>query len=230
MRLDKFLSECGYTRKNATALIKAKDVLVNGKVVIKKDEKINENSDEVVVCGKKLVYQKYIYIMLNKPKGVLSATEDKTQSTIISLLPQHLQTKNLFPVGRLDKDTTGLIIITNDGDFCHRVISPKNNVNKTYYFVLADKICSQDVEKLKNGVTLADGLTTKTCEIEMLTQNTGYITITEGKYHQVRRMFASTGNKVVELDRVSEGNIILDKNLKRGQWRFLTDKEVENIY
>ena len=230
MRLDKFLSECGYTRKNATALIKAKDVLVNGKVVIKKDEKINENSDEVVVCGKKLVYQKYIYIMLNKPKGVLSATEDKTQSTIISLLPQHLQTKNLFPVGRLDKDTTGLIIITNDGDFCHRVISPKNNVNKTYYFVLADKICSQDVEKLKNGVTLADGLTTKSCEIEMLTQNTGYITITEGKYHQVRRMFASTGNKVVELDRVSEGNIVLDKTLNRGEWRFLTDKEIENIF
>ena len=230
MRLDKFLSECGYTRKNATALIKAKDVLVNGKVVIKKDEKINENSDEVVVCGKKLVYQKYIYIMLNKPKGVLSATEDKTQSTIISLLPQHLQTKNLFPVGRLDKDTTGLSIITNDGDFCHRVIIPKNNVNKTYYFVLADKICSQDVEKLKNGVTLADGLTTKSCEIEMLTQNTGYITITEGKYHQVRRMFASTGNKVVELDRVSEGNIVLDKTLNRGEWRFLTDKEIENIF
>ncbi|MBQ3494497.1 MAG: hypothetical protein IJA69_03695 [Clostridia bacterium] len=95
---------------------------------------------------------------------------------------------------------------------------------------MADKICSQDVEKLKNGVTLADGLTTKSCEIEMLTQNTGYITITEGKYHQVRRMFASTGNKVVELDRVSEGNIVLDKTLNRGEWRFLTDKEIENIF
>ena len=227
MRLDKFISEIGYTRKDADFFVKTKRITINGKIANKKDEKVDENIDTICLDGKELKYAKYIYIMLNKPAGILSATEDKNQKTVISLLPETLQKKGLFPVGRLDKETLGLLILTNDGDFCHKMISPKSNIAKIYRFELADKIEESQIKQIEQGIELKDGYTTLPCKINMENKTSGEITITEGKYHQIRRMFGAVGNKVIYLERIKEGNIILDKNLKRGEWRELTQEELQ---
>lgn len=227
MRVDKFLSECGYTRKQADNLIKSKRVKLNNVIINKKDTKINENIDKIYVDDEKCEYKKFVYIMLNKPSGILSATEDKTQKTVISLLPEKLQKQSLFPVGRLDKETVGLLILTNDGDYCHRMISPKRNISKKYYFELADEFYDDEIKKIENGIQLKDGYNTLPCKVEKTSSKSGYITITEGKYHQIRRMFGAIGNKVVFLERIQEGKLKLDKNLARGEWRYLETKEIE---
>jgi 16S rRNA pseudouridine516 synthase len=230
MRLDKFISEMGYSRKDAEIFIKRKKITVNGNLANKKDEKVDENNDIICLDGKILNYSKYIYIMINKPTNILSATEDKNQKTVISLLPENLQKKNLFPVGRLDKDTLGLLLLTNDGNFCHKMISPKSNISKIYKFELADDIDNCDIQKIQNGIELKDGYKTLPCTIQMIDKKSGQITITEGKYHQIRRMFGAVGNKVVYLERISEGTIVLDANLKRGEWRYLSQQELsENL-
>lgn len=226
MRLDKFISEMGYTRKEAELFIKRKRITINNQVATKKDEKVDEVNDIICLDGKMLKYSKYVYIMLNKPAGVLSATDDKTQKTVISLLPETLQNKGLFPVGRLDKETMGLLILTNDGNFCHRVISPKSNVSKVYKFELADEIDEIKIKQIEQGIELKDGYTTLPCKINMQNSKCGKITITEGKYHQIRRMFGAVGNKVVYLERLQEGKIILDQSLKRGEWRELAPNEI----
>ena len=227
MRLDKFLSSMGYTRSEAIELISKGNVSVNGCIVGKKDVKINENLDSVCVNNKKIEYKKYIYIMLNKPLGFVCANFDKQEKTVFELLDSNLKKYNIFCVGRLDKDTTGLIFLTNDGEFCHNLTNPKKEKNKIYEFELADIISNDDVIKLKNGVELNDGLKTKPCKIELETDKTGLIEITEGKYHQVRRMFASVGNKVVKLNRVEIAGIRLDSSLKIGDYRELTAQEIE---
>lgn len=230
MRLDKFVSELGYKRKDAEIFVKQQRITINGVVATKKDVKIDENKDIICIDGKQCNYNKYVYIMINKPQGVLSATEDSSQQTVISLLPEILQNRGLFPVGRLDKDTMGLLIVTNDGDFCHKMISPKRNISKIYKFELADGIKDCDIQKIQNGIKLKDGYITLPCQIQMTDLKSGQITITEGKYHQIRRMFGAVGNKVVYLERIKEGTIELDKNLKRGEWRYLTEKELsENL-
>lgn len=229
MRLDKFLSECGYTRKEATNLISRGYVKINGELVTKKDYKLNETADTVSVYNKDIIYNKYIYIMLNKPIGVITATEDRTQKTVLDLLPPEVLSKNVFPVGRLDKDTCGLLLITNDGDFCHKMISPKHCVSKIYKFELCDPISYSQKEQIENGITLKDGYKTIPCKISLETDRRGEITITEGKYHQIRRMFAATGNKVCFLERISEGNIKLDPALARGEFRSLTKEEIESL-
>lgn len=226
MRLDKFISEMGYTRKDAEFFVKTKRITINGKVASKKDEKVDEINDTICLDGNALKYAKYIYIMLNKPAGILSATEDKSQKTVISLLPENLQKKGLFPVGRLDKETMGLLILTNDGDFCHKMISPKSNIAKIYRFELADEIEKSQIQQIEQGIALKDGYTTLPCQINLANKTSGEITITEGKYHQIRRMFGAVGNKVIYLERIQEGNIILDKTLKRGEWRELTKNEI----
>ena len=230
MRLDKFISELGYKRKDAEMFVKQQRITINGVLATKKDVKLDEKKDVVCIDGEKCEYNKYIYIMLNKPQGVLSATEDSTQKTVVSLLPEILQNRGLFPVGRLDKDTMGLLLLTNDGDFCHKMISPKHNISKIYKFELADEIECCDIEKIQNGIELKDGYLTLPCQIQMFDKKSGQITITEGKYHQIRRMFGAVGNKVVFLERIKEGTIILDDNLKRGEWRYLTQQELsENL-
>ena len=227
MRLDKFISQLGYTRKDAERFIKLNKVTVNNKIVLKKDYKIDENKDIICIDGNVCKYSKYVYIMLNKPEGILSATEDKTQQTVLSLLPPLLQNKGLFPVGRLDKETMGLLILTNDGEFCHKMISPKNKIEKIYKFKLADDILSEDVLKIEQGIMLKDGYTTLPCTINMTTLNSGQITIVEGKYHQIRRMFGAVCNKVIYLERIKEGEIYLDCNLSRGQWREFNQLELQ---
>lgn len=226
MRIDKYLSECGYSRKNAIELISKGHVKVNGFIILKKDFKVDEKLDTVSVYNKDIIYNKYIYIMLNKPLGIITATEDKSQKTVLDLLPKEITSKNVFPVGRLDKDTCGLLLITNDGNFCHKLISPKHCVNKIYRFGLCDKISECGINLIQNGITLRDGYTTLPCRIEMIDDKNGLITITEGKYHQIRRMFGAVGNKVCFLERISEGNIKLDPKLERGQYRFLTGTEI----
>lgn len=230
MRLDKFLSECGYSRKTAVEMIKNGEITVNFQKITQKDYKINENTDEIYLGKNKLEYSKFVYIMINKPSGVLSATEDRNQKTVLDLLPEIYQNKNLFPVGRLDKDTVGLLILTNDGDFCHKLISPKHNIEKKYYFELADLIDEQTTNDMQNGVELKDGYKTMPCIIEMIDDTKGFITIKEGKYHQIKRMFASVGNKIVFLERVSEGGLVLDKSLKRGEWKLLKKQEIDAIF
>ena len=230
MRLDKFISELGYKRKDAEIFVKQQRITINGIVATKKDVKLDEKKDVVCIDGEKCEYNKHIYIMLNKPQGVLSATEDSSQKTVISLLPDILQNRGLFPVGRLDKDTMGLLILTNDGDFCHKMISPKRNISKIYKFELADEIDDCDIQKIQNGIELKDGYITLPCTIQMFNKKSGQITITEGKYHQIRRMFGAVGNKVVFLERISEGTIVLDEKLKRGEWRYLSQQELsENL-
>ena len=226
MRIDKFVSELGFSRKYAEELIKNKKITINGIIVAKKDTKLDENKDKVCICGKEYKYLKFVYIMMNKPSGVLSATEDKTQPTVISLLPSNLQNIGLFPVGRLDKETMGLIILTNDGDYCHKMISPKRNISKVYKFELADELEESVALEMEKGVELKDGYTTLPCKIVLKTKKQGEITITEGKYHQIRRMFGAVGNKIIYLERIKEGNIALDDSLKRGEWRYLTQKEI----
>lgn len=226
MRLDKFISEMGYTRKDALIFVKTKRITINGNVASKKDEKVDENKDIICLDGNVLKYSKFVYIMLNKPAGILSATEDKNQKTVISLLPENLQKKGLFPVGRLDKETLGLLILTNDGNYCHKMISPKSNISKVYKFELADQIEQEQINIIEQGIELKDGYTTLPCKISMQDKKSGEITITEGKYHQIRRMFGAVGNKVIYLERIKEGNIILDTNLKRGEFRELTKEEI----
>lgn len=228
MRLDKYLSECGYTRSEAVKIISNGNVIVNNSVMKKKDFKINEFTDNIIVNGKLIKYQKYVYIMMNKPAGVLSATTDKTQKTVIDLLPKELQ-KSVFPVGRLDKNTTGLLLITNDGEFCHRATSPKHCVEKKYFFKCDDEVTFEDIEKLQNGIELKDGYTTMKCSINMLNNKQGEIAIKEGKYHQIKRMFGAVGNKIIYLKRLSEGYLILDEKICEGEWKYLNQSEIELV-
>lgn len=230
MRLDKYISNAGYSRKEACDNIKNGNVVVNGNVIRQKEYKVDENVDEIIYFGKKLSYNKHIYIMLNKPDGVLSATTDINQKTVIDILPREIQNQKVFPVGRLDKHTLGLLLITNDGEFCHCMINPKKCVNKKYKFCLANAISMNEVRQIEEGILLKDGYKTLPCIINLINDKSGIITISEGKYHQVRRMFGAVGNKIVYLKRISEGNIKLDENLDAGQWRFLTQDEVKNAF
>ena len=163
--------------------------------------------------------------MLNKPEGYVSATEDTEMKTVIDLLPAHLQRLNLFPCGRLDKATLGLVILTNDGQAAHALLSPKRHVSKIYYYECAGPLSESDRETLEAGVLLADGYYTKPCKIEKTDDYKGYITLTEGKYHQIKRMFGERGNSITFLERLSFSTIKLDNNLNRGEWRYLTDEE-----
>lgn len=226
-RLDKiFSNNCILSRKDFKKAVKAKDITVNGDMVSDADIKVNED-DIVMYKGNQVSLEKYIYIMLNKPLGVVSSTDDKENKTVIDILPKEFIRKDLFPCGRLDKDTTGLLIITNDGASAHKRLSPKNHVEKSYYFELKEPFKTSSIEKLENGITLKDGLATKPCKVEFFTKTTGIITITEGKYHEIRRMFAYFSNTVTSLKRISFGDIKLDENLKEGEARLLTNEEIE---
>lgn len=226
IRLDKFISDAvPCTRKEATGYIRSGRISVDGKTVKAGDTKIDEKSSVVAFDGKEFSYSKYIYIMLNKPEGLISATEDIREKTVMSLLPESYMTKGLFPAGRLDKDTTGLLILTNDGETAHRLLSPKYNKKKVYKVTAEKPFCSSDIEKLKKGVMLDDGKT-KPAELE-ITENPhiAYMTLTEGRFHEVKRICLALDNLCVELERVRFAEIPLDKTLERGQWRLLTQEE-----
>ena len=233
MRLDKFLSECGIcSRSESKVFIKKGMITVNGKKAAKGEEKIDPDNDEIMFKGQKIIYAEFEYYMLNKPAGVVSATEDKNDKTVIDLVPKP-HAKDIFPVGRLDKDTEGLLIITNDGETAHRLLSPKKHVDKTYFVrTSGGEIGTEEVEKLENGVDIGEEKLTLPAEIEMLKNgeiSESLLTIREGKFHQVKRMFKAVGREVIYLKRISMGNIKLDESLEKGECRRLTEDEINMI-
>lgn len=226
MRLDKFLCDNGIgTRSQVKEYIRKGQVTVNGQTAKKPDEKINEATDTITFQGKELNYQKYVYYMLNKPKGVVSATNDNTAPTVISLLPGDAP-KDIFPVGRLDKDTTGLLLITNDGALAHELLSPKKHVDKTYLVIPEKDLSAEDIHRLENGLDIGDDKPTAPAKATLTENGELLLTIHEGRFHQVKRMLQAIDNQVLELERVRFGPIALDKTLMRGEYRPLTEEEI----
>ncbi|MBC2013199.1 pseudouridine synthase [Listeria marthii] len=227
MRLDKLLSHTGFgSRREVKPLLKSGAVVVNG--TIQKDSKtqVNPDKDQVTVHGTPVVYQEFVYFMLHKPQNVVSATEDNVSETVIDLLAQEDTLTDPFPVGRLDKDTEGLLIITNDGTLAHNLLSPKKHIDKTYYAKIDGDVTADDVEAFAAGIELDDGYTCKPAHLEIITPNEIKVTIQEGKFHQVKRMFAARGKTVSYLKRISMGNLQLDESLELGEYRPLTETEL----
>jgi 16S rRNA pseudouridine516 synthase len=231
MRLDKFLVATGCcTRSVAKKQVRAGAVLVNGQAVRSSDVVIDENSDAVTYCGVKVIYRKYTYIMLNKPEGYVSATEDTREPTVLDLIPADARSRGLFPCGRLDKNTLGLMLLTDNGDLAHRLLAPKSHVSKVYKFKSKFPISEEDAVRFEEGLVLEDGYETKPAKIELdVGADSGYITLVEGKYHQIKRMLEALGNKITYLERVTFGPLTLDDSLERGEWRYLTESEIENL-
>ena len=229
VRLDKYLSVAlAVSRTDAKTLLKQKCVAINGSVVTKADVKVTED-DAVTVRGKSVTYKKNIYLVMNKPKGVLSASSDKRAKTVIDIVPECYKHYELFTVGRLDKDTTGLLLITNDGDFAHRVISPKSNIDKLYHVILDGRVTDEHIALFNKGVTLADGTCCLPAALSITGECEALIKIREGKYHQVKRMFGVVGLGVNGLSRLSIGNFRLPADLQEGECRELTEEELHKI-
>lgn len=227
MRVDKLISECGIaSRKEIKQIIKAGRVAIDGVSVNAPEQKLDPDVSKVSVDGKVLEYAKFRYYMLNKPEGVLTATDDKKQKTVLDILTPEMRKMGLFPVGRLDKDTTGLLLLTNDGEFAHWIISPKSEIVKTYHAVTEGVVDESDVEAFSRGLTLGDGTKCLPAELVPLDDGACLVKVMEGKYHQVKRMLASRGKPVLELKRLSIGSVELDFSLKSGEFRPLTDEEL----
>lgn len=227
MRLDKYLANSGIgTRKEVKKLISKGLIKVNNIVVKSSELNVDEVNDEITYNNKKIYYTKYRYIMLNKPKGFLSATFDKKYKTVLDLVTEY-KTYKLFPVGRLDIDTEGLILLTNDGILSHNLLSPKKHIEKKYYVELENSISEDNIKKIENGVYINNNYLTKPSKIEKLSSNSLYISITEGKFHQIKEMFRTVDNRVIYLKRIMMGNLKLDENLKLGEYRELTKEELE---
>lgn len=233
MRIDKLLSNIGYgSRKEVKGLLKSRAVTVNEVVV--KDAKLHVNpyEDVVMVHGEVVEYKEFMYVMMNKPPGVLSATEDRHQETVIDLLALEDSVYEPFPVGRLDKDTEGLLLITNDGKLAHQLLSPKKHVPKTYFAVIEGQVTEHDIEAFRAGVTLDDEYVTKPGELVILKAGPTSdieLTITEGKFHQVKRMFEAVNKRVIYLKRLSMGSLKLDESLELGEYRELTAAELDAL-
>lgn len=231
MRLDKLLSNMGFgSRKEVKQLLKKGAVRVNAQAVKDAALHINTEKDEVTILGERVVYKEFIYLMMHKPQGVLSATEDNRDRTVIDLLDTDSQHFEPFPVGRLDKDTEGFLLLTNDGKLAHNLLSPKKGVPKTYYAHIEGVVTEEDVERFAEGVILDDAYLTKPGELKILKSadvSEIELTITEGKFHQVKRMFAAVDKQVVYLKRLSMGPLSLDENLPLGSYRELTDAELD---
>jgi len=223
----------GYgSRKEVKQLLKEKAVTVDGIVVKDAAMKVDPETQDVSVYGERVIYTEFIYIMMNKPPGVISATEDKYDKTVIDLLDPLAQHFKPFPVGRLDKDTEGLLLITNDGNLAHNLLSPKKHVPKTYYATIEGVVTETDIEAFRQGVELDDGYVTKPGELVILKSDAISeieLTIQEGKFHQVKRMFESVGKKVTYLKRLSMGTLILDEELELGDYRELTEEELASL-
>ncbi|MGL4992451.1 MAG: pseudouridine synthase [Sarcina sp.] len=234
-RLDKILSNLGYgTRKEIKKVIKSGIVSVNGKFVKDANLKVNPYEDIIFVGEEEVVYRKFIYLLMNKPAGVISATFDPKEETVVDLLyPEH-QVFEPFPVGRLDKDTVGLLLLTNDGELNHKLISPKSGVDKIYFAHINAPITEADIKAFKNGITLDDGYKCRSGNLEIIENLEDmakvYVTIHEGKFHQVKRMFEARGKKVTYLRRVKFGSIDIDESLAEGEYRELTQIELDSLY
>lgn len=230
-RIDKLLASTGrWSRQEAKALIKAGRVLVDGIPAGRGEQKADPSVSRILVDGADLGWQAHTYVMLNKPAGVLTATEDQRQKTVLDLLPEDLRRRGLFPVGRLDKDTEGLLLLTDDGELAHRLLSPKKHVDKVYYARLDQPLAPADCAAFAEGVVLADGARCRPALLQLLGDGReALITLREGKFHQVKRMTASRGAAVVYLKRLSMGPLALGKALTPGSFRYLTAEEVAKI-
>ena len=233
-RLDKLIAlNCNVSRKDARELIRDGKVKVNGKVVLRAEELTDSSLDEIDVKGFDFTARKHIYLMMNKPEGYITATKDENKKTVIDLVPPELGRKSLFPCGRLDKNTTGLLILTDDGEFCHRLVSPNHSIYKTYIATLSRPLDAAAKKLLESGIALKDGTVCKPAKINYFTDDytfTAEIRISEGKYHQVKRMFAAAGNHVERLRRIQIGGLRLDESLPEGSCRELTPEELKMIF
>ena len=232
-RLDKLISSQGtYTRKQPQQLIKDGLVKVDGITVRDRGFHIDPEVNSVILDGKEFAVEKFVYLMLNKPKGVVSATNDRSQKTVVDLVPDELKKRNLFPAGRRDMTTTGFVLITDDGDFAHRILSPKNHIEKTYEARLAESVTEEQLRMVADGIVLKDGTECLPAKLKILEDGDNplvEIKICEGKYHQIKRMFAAAGNGVIELKRTKMGKLSLDEALSEGECRRLTEAEVALI-
>lgn len=235
MRLDKFLVENGLgSRSQVKELLKKGLVLVNGRAEKSPKTQIDETADEIVVSGQKLTYEKFVYYLLNKPKGYISATEDERHKTVLDLLDKPARQKEVFPVGRLDIDTHGLLLLTNNGKLAHAMLSPKKHVDKIYRAQVAGLMNQSDVERFARGIELKD-FTCQPAQLKILEVDEGNetslveISLAEGKFHQVKRMVAACGKEVTDLQRITMGPLQLDPELALGEWRRLTEEELKSL-
>lgn len=236
LRLDRMLSSLGIgTRKDIRKILSSQELTVNSVRVKNPALKVDTEKDKLMFGGKPLVYKEYSYIMMNKPAGVISASEDKKVETVIDLLPEELVRPNLFPAGRLDKDTEGFILITNDGTFAHRILSPKKHVEKEYFATIDKNLNETQIELFETGLDIGEDNLTLPAKLKVLStdETTGKtdvsVIIHEGKFHQIKRMFEAISREVLYLKRVSIGGLKLDENLDYGQSRLITDDELEMI-
>ncbi|KXG08838.1 Ribosomal small subunit pseudouridine synthase A [Anoxybacillus sp. P3H1B] len=233
LRIDKMLANMGYgTRKEVKKLLKSGVVKMDGVIVKDPKTQVNPETQIVTVWGEEVEYKEFVYLMMNKPPGVISATEDDMEETVVDLLEEEDQIFAPFPVGRLDKDTEGLLLLTNDGQLAHQLLSPKKHVPKTYFAVIDGEVNEEDIAAFRRGVILDDGYETKPAELIILkpgTRSDVEVTITEGKFHQVKRMFQAVGKRVVYLKRIQMGPLALDPSLALGEYRELTEEEIEML-
>lgn len=224
-RLDKRLAGTGrWSRREVRDLCRAGRVRVDGTVVRRPEEKVEETS-QITVDGQPVELERQVWIMLHKPAGLVSATEDPREPTVLSLLPERFQRQGLFPVGRLDKDTEGLLLLTNDGALAHALLSPRRHVDKVYYVEVDGCLDEADEQAFREGMTLRDGLRCQPASLRRLGPDRGEVTLREGKYHQVKRMLAARGKPVRYLKRIAFGPLVLDSSLEKGAWRALTEEE-----
>lgn len=229
-RLDKVISATGKkSRREVKDMVRQGRILVNGKIAAAADMKVDPLLAEILLDGEPLCYEKFTYIMLHKPAGVLSAVEDRKQKTVLDLLPPELQKRGLSPVGRLDKDTEGLLLLTNDGELTHKLLSPKYHVDKVYYAKVDGCLERADIEAFAAGMTLGDGLECLPAGLEILSDSEALVTLHEGKFHQVKRMLAARGKPVLYLKRLRMGPLYLDENLPCGAYRPLHEEEIKSL-
>jgi len=228
-RIDKIIASQGlYSRSDVKYMVNRKRITVDGKVVTSASQKADVEKNEILLDGKPFVVKKQIYLMLNKPKGYVSATEDKKQQTVLELVPAELKGRDIFPAGRLDKDTTGLMILTDDGVLAHNILSPKKHVQKIYRVELDIPVTEEMQKGFAEGVELNDGVC-KDAKLTILGEKTAEVTLREGRYHQIKRMFGCYGAKVVELHRIAMGELYLPDDLPEGQCRELTEEDLQKL-
>lgn len=229
IRLDKFLANRNIgSRTEVKIMIRKQRVMVNGQIVRTSDMKIDEINDKVTVDGSVITYEKYVYYMLNKPEGVVSATRDNFDKTVMDLLEEDFPS-DVAPVGRLDKDTVGLLLLTNDGELTHRLLSPRKHIYKTYLVKAEKPLTDEAARQLENGVDIGEEELTKPAMVSKIDEKKFYLSICEGKFHQIKRMLEAVQNKVEFLERVSMGPLKLDETLKRGEYRRLTENEIKEL-
>lgn len=229
LRIDKYLADCGIgTRSEVKKYIKSKQITINGEIVMKPEQKIDETVDEVCFKGQPIIYEKYVYYLLYKPAGCVTAKQDNVHKTVMEYFPEDILAKDIAPVGRLDLDTEGLLLFTNDGPLTHHLLSPTHHIPKTYYAVLDKEVPLSAIEQFKEGVDIGDDKPTLPAKLLILSEKEAELTIHEGRFHQVKRMFEAVGCTVTYLKRLSMGTLTLG-DLPKGEYRKLTEEEVQEL-